>query len=228
MWAAQSSGGGTSRTSDAPPARVLYVEDDEAIRECFCHVLLDAGFEVDAVDTAEAAAERLSARTYDVVLTDLSLPGESGAWLLETARRNGTLGRAAPMVVTAHTGSVPVGPDVPILRKPVEFDELIVQVGAAARRGAHRGFVLFLTDCSASHRAERNLRAFLGQSADHQRLPIDVRRLNGTAPAAELEALRIREVPVLVCRETGGRLIGDLSDLERVSDFVSGALQRVH
>lgn len=228
MWAAQFCGGGTPPGASPSAARVLYVEDDEAIRECFTHVLADAGFEVDAFETAEAAAERLSARSYEVVLTDLSLPGESGAWLLETARQNGTLGRAAPMVVTAHTGPVPVGEDVQVLRKPVDFEVLVSEVTAAARRSAptHGGFVLFLNDCTASHRAERNLEAFLSRAARRQQIQIDVRKLSAEATTPELDALRVLEIPALVCRESGVRLVGDLSNLELVSDFVSTALSR--
>ena len=68
--------------------RVLLVEDDETIRELAAKVLGSAGFFVDIVADAESALgliERQDMR-YDILVTDVILPGMDGAALAETVR----------------------------------------------------------------------------------------------------------------------------------------------
>ena len=59
-------------------ARVLVVEDEPYINELITINLRYAGFEVHAVDSAEAAWPLLSSNVPDVVLIDWMLPGMSG------------------------------------------------------------------------------------------------------------------------------------------------------
>ena len=67
------------------PTKLLYVEDDDDLREMIALAFVDAGFDVTTVPSAEAALAELQATTYDIVLTDYNLPGATGRWLLETA-----------------------------------------------------------------------------------------------------------------------------------------------
>jgi len=62
-------------------ADILVVDDDDVIRDTLCE-LLASNYHCEAVDTAEEALRKLEARRFDVVLTDISMPGLSGRELL--------------------------------------------------------------------------------------------------------------------------------------------------
>lgn len=63
-------------------AHILVVDDDEIIRDTLCE-LLSADYSCQTADTAEDALARLEAHRFDVVLTDISMPGLSGMELLK-------------------------------------------------------------------------------------------------------------------------------------------------
>ena len=62
-------------------AEILVVDDDDVIRETLCE-LLSQEYACQTADTAEAALAKLEAQAFDVVLTDISMPGLSGKELL--------------------------------------------------------------------------------------------------------------------------------------------------
>ncbi len=66
--------------------RVLVVDDDETIRDTL-YELLSESYLCQTAQTAEKAFARLEADTYDVVLTDISMPGLSGLELLGQVRQ---------------------------------------------------------------------------------------------------------------------------------------------
>src|SRR6185436_19361655 len=66
--------------------RVLVVDDDETIRDTL-YELLSEEYLCQTAETAEKAFARLEADNYDVVLTDISMPGLSGLELLGQVRQ---------------------------------------------------------------------------------------------------------------------------------------------
>jgi DNA-binding NtrC family response regulator len=62
-------------------AEILVVDDDDIIRETLCE-LLSLDHACQTAQTAEEALARLEAQAFDVVLTDVSMPGLSGFDLL--------------------------------------------------------------------------------------------------------------------------------------------------
>lgn len=68
------------------PHSILLVEDELSMRLGMQHALSRAGYEVAAADTAEAARHALHRRPFDLVITDLRLPGMSGMELLDSIR----------------------------------------------------------------------------------------------------------------------------------------------
>jgi len=64
-------------------ARVLLIEDEEMVRTFAAHALRDSGYEIVDVGTAEEALEILDAEQFDVVFSDIVLPGKSGVQLAE-------------------------------------------------------------------------------------------------------------------------------------------------
>jgi len=74
-----------SPVADMPSlTRVMYVEDVPLVREITCELLARDDREVRAFATAEDALAEFERNTYDVVITDVSLPSMSG---LSLARR---------------------------------------------------------------------------------------------------------------------------------------------
>jgi two-component system NtrC family response regulator len=66
--------------------RLLLVEDDPAYLDRLSRNLQASGFEIVAADSAEEARRRLGEQTFDLVLTDIRLPGDSGLDLLDAIR----------------------------------------------------------------------------------------------------------------------------------------------
>ena len=62
-------------------ADILVVDDDDVIRDTLCE-LLSLEYSCQSADTAEDALAKLEAQSFDVVLTDISMPGLSGMELL--------------------------------------------------------------------------------------------------------------------------------------------------
>ncbi|MFM9904729.1 MAG: sigma-54-dependent transcriptional regulator [Pyrinomonadaceae bacterium] len=62
--------------------KILVVEDDRRLRAVLIETLSLEGHEVTGADTAEAAIELFEKESFDVLLTDVNLPGKSGIDLL--------------------------------------------------------------------------------------------------------------------------------------------------
>ena len=56
-------------------AKVLVVDDDECIREYLSLVLEENGFEVFTAANVSDALRLISSQTFDVLLSDLNMPG---------------------------------------------------------------------------------------------------------------------------------------------------------
>ena len=67
-------------------ANILVVDDDDVIRDTLCE-LLSGEYACQTADTAEQALTKLKAQPFDVVLTDISMPGLTGMELLSRVRR---------------------------------------------------------------------------------------------------------------------------------------------
>jgi excisionase family DNA binding protein len=67
--------------------RVLVVDDEAGIRELLSKTLALADYDVEAAGDGRAAIERLRAGPYDLLITDLKMPGMDGLSLIREARR---------------------------------------------------------------------------------------------------------------------------------------------
>jgi len=67
-------------------SKVLVVDDEMGIRTTLRAFLQDAGYQVDVAEDTQRARELLAAGDYDVVLSDIILPGASGVELLKAIR----------------------------------------------------------------------------------------------------------------------------------------------
>jgi DNA-binding NtrC family response regulator len=79
--------------------RILIVEDDPGLRFTMTDALEGKGFAVTGVDNGVEAIRRLDGEAFDVVVTDLRLPGKDGMEVLRAAR-----GKSPPPSVVVMTG----------------------------------------------------------------------------------------------------------------------------
>ena len=76
-----STASGTSRP------RILVVDDEAAIRELLAKTLALAEYDVDVAPEGRTAVERLRGSSYDLLITDLRMPGVDGLSVIREARR---------------------------------------------------------------------------------------------------------------------------------------------
>ena len=65
---------------------ILVVEDEDALREVTAERLIENGYLVTQAATGEAACDLLAEFAFDIVITDLRLPGMDGMAVIEKAR----------------------------------------------------------------------------------------------------------------------------------------------
>jgi two-component system phosphate regulon response regulator OmpR len=120
----------------ADKPHILVVDDDTRLRDLLNRYLSDQGFRVTtAVDAADARA-KLAALTFDLLVLDIMMPGETGLELTETLRRDS----AVPiLLLTAmnetekRIAGFECGAD-DYLPKPFEPRELVLRINAILRR----------------------------------------------------------------------------------------------
>ena len=117
-------------------ARVLIVDDEEGIRRTSELFLLEAGHAVDTAANVSEAAARIATRDYDVILSDIVMPGDDGMRLLEIVRRRSPLTQfilitGEPTLETA-TDALRLGA-FDYLPKPVRKETLCRVVARAGR-----------------------------------------------------------------------------------------------
>jgi DNA-binding NtrC family response regulator len=67
-------------------AKILIADDKQGLRDVLLEALAGAGHDVDGVEDGLHALERLGERPYDLLITDLKMPGLDGIELLRTVR----------------------------------------------------------------------------------------------------------------------------------------------
>ena len=120
--------------------KVLLIEDNLAMQTTLQRALQRSGMQVVTCADGTRALDRWRASVPDVVLLDLSLPGEDGLKVLAAARNEGL---ATPVLIVTARGTVGdrilglnSGAD-DYLPKPFDLDELEARVRALARRGGN-------------------------------------------------------------------------------------------
>jgi len=79
-------GEGKDRPGDRP--RILVVDDEQAVRDLLAKTLTMADYDVDSAPDGASAIDRLRAVEYDLLITDLKMPGMDGLSVIREARRS--------------------------------------------------------------------------------------------------------------------------------------------
>ena len=114
---------------------ILLVDDDEESAGMLAGLLRREGYDVDGCANAALALVRLGATSYDVILTDQSMPGMKGSELVVAARL-----LQADLRCIIATGLNP--PEESLrgrtiwITKPLDIDELIALLGPASATAA--------------------------------------------------------------------------------------------
>ncbi len=108
--------------------RVLVVEDEIEVQNVVGEVLAEEGYDVDAVGTGEAALEAVALRPYDVVISDLRLPGVGGQTLVkEIIHRWPRLAKRI-ILLTGEPGEA--RDSLPVIHKPFQLTDIVEAVEA--------------------------------------------------------------------------------------------------
>jgi DNA-binding NtrC family response regulator len=113
---------------------LLFVDDEPALRTLMAERLAERGYEVVQADSGGKALELLDQFAFDIVITDLRMPGVDGMRVIESARERYP---AIVAIVISGYGTLKDAVDATkrgasdFIAKPFQFDELLQKVEKA-------------------------------------------------------------------------------------------------
>ena len=117
--------------------KILVVDDDAKLTQSVCTYLNDSGYEAKGCLSAEAAYDAMYSNLYDLIISDIMMPGTDGFEFAKTVRG---LNKTIPILFMSARDDLPAkkkGFDLGIddyMVKPIEFSELLMRVRALLRR----------------------------------------------------------------------------------------------
>jgi two-component system cell cycle sensor histidine kinase/response regulator CckA len=114
--------------------RVLLVEDEDTVRNVVARLLVKLGYEVSSAEDAEKAIAMFDdGADFDLVVTDIVMPGLSGIEMAEVLK--GRFPTLRFLFLSGYTsrelGTTPQAPPEPFLPKPFTMQELAEEVRKA-------------------------------------------------------------------------------------------------
>ena len=125
--------------SEAQP-HVLVIDDDKRLRDLIARYLTEQGYRVTPAINAEDARAKLAGITFDLLVVDIMMPGESGLELTKSLRENSlvpillltAMGESTDRIAGLETGADDY------LVKPFEPRELVLRIKAILKRASAR------------------------------------------------------------------------------------------
>ena len=116
---------------------ILIVDDDFGMVQTLNYILTEKGYEVETARDGFEAIERIKERSFDIVLTDIKMPGLNGVGLLKEVNRLSP--ETATVMMTAYTLPELVGEAkrqgaVAVLPKPLDLDKVIAFIDELGTR----------------------------------------------------------------------------------------------
>lgn len=133
-------GGGTIATLTLPPARpasarILVIEDEDAIRDAITYTLQTDGYQVTEAATGQDGLSAARQEHFDLIIIDMLLPDIPGSDLTRQLRDGGGGGGTRILVITAHPDAgtrdlaLSAGADQ-FMTKPFAMNQLLEQARA--------------------------------------------------------------------------------------------------
>ena len=194
---------GTMKTGTTQSGRILIVDDDKVFLNSTIEVLRREGYECNAALNTSLANELLEQENFDLVITDLNMPGDSGLELAESLKNRV---EGLPVILVTGYPSIETAiksiqlPIFSYLVKPLKNDELLTMVKAAIER--FRDYRTFLRAQERDNNWHENLKEFEGLLHE---LPGDA----ASVPINTFVSLTLRNI------------FGNLSDLKQLTDALA-------
>jgi len=118
-------------------ARILLLEDDAILSETLCELLESQGYEVSSVKNGNTLLDITQNHSYELMLFDVNVPDYNGFELLDMLRKSGDKTPCIFLTSLNDIASLSKGFEVgadDYLKKPFDFDELLVRIGAILRK----------------------------------------------------------------------------------------------
>jgi len=114
--------------------RILIIDDDPLVLKTFQKVLINEGYEVIPASSYESALESFSKKEFDLVLSDIRMPGKNGVETVAEIQSKLKEAGKADLPIIFITGYADYGQEInarfhgEILSKPVDVQRLISAV----------------------------------------------------------------------------------------------------
>ena len=116
-------------------ARILVVDDEESMLDVLSMLLERSGYSVDVAESAEQALVKIAGSRYDLILSDLNLPGLDGLSLMRSLRsyKDGWIKRVPVILITGYgttSSAVEAMKEgaADYILKPFDNDELLLNI----------------------------------------------------------------------------------------------------
>jgi PAS domain S-box-containing protein len=121
-------------------AKILVIDDEPLIRQLASRVLSEEGHEIEAVDNAEDALERIKSKRYNRILLDIKLPGTDGINLYEQLQEIAPSLKKRVVFVTGdvmdkRTTDFLAKTKVPYIKKPFDVEQLKIEINRILAKG---------------------------------------------------------------------------------------------
>ncbi len=120
-------------------SEVMVLDDEKIVCDRIRGPLVEKGYSVETFTDSRSAAERLSVKHFDVVVTDLKMKGPTGLDLLHELRESSPSTQVIIITGYASIDSVHEaewGGAYEFLTKPFKLKDLVASVGKASRKAA--------------------------------------------------------------------------------------------
>jgi len=152
---------------------LLVVDDEESVRDSLLNWFLEDGFEVECAENANKALAMLENRNFDIILTDIKMPGMDG---LELLKRIKTIQKEAIVIIMTAFAAVDTAVQAlkngafDYVTKPFDPDDLSHLI-----RNASRQIVLASeNEQLKSHLTLENVQDIIGKSEAIQKVLLEV------------------------------------------------------
>ena len=118
-------------------ARILLLEDDKILSETLCELLESEGYDITLARDGNSVLDLTASSHFELMLFDVNVPDYNGFELLKMLRASGD---TTPCIfltslhdIASLSKGFAVGAD-DYLKKPFDFDELLIRIGALLRK----------------------------------------------------------------------------------------------